>query len=251
MTRDIFAVRNEVIGFDVLSGLPYPEPDLSRCDFLVLCVGTPPSPDGSAGLDQVRRAVADAPAGVPLVLRSTVPPGTTDRLIAEFSREIFFWPEYVGESKFSASTWEPLNNEPFQILGGAASSAFTTLVDFIAETVGPMSRLHLVSTVEAEITKYMENSYFAVKTTFVNEFRLLTESLGQDWQKVREGWLLDPRVERDHSDAFASSPGFGGRCLPKDLSAIISMAESIDLPVPLLRAVQTINDERYPPSARA
>jgi UDP-glucose 6-dehydrogenase len=87
----------------------------------------------------------------------------------------------------------------------------------------------------------MENSFFAVKTTFVNEFRNLCEVLEVDWQAVREGWLLDPRVERDHSDAFKKAPGFGGRCLPKDIAAIISHSRDIGGNMPLLEAVQRIN----------
>lgn len=59
---------------------------------------------------------------------------------------------------------------------------------------------------------------------------------------VREGWLLDPRVERDHSDAFRSAPGYGGRCLPKDVAAILSKAEEIQIGMPLLAAVRDINE---------
>src|SRR5688572_2581693 len=67
-------------------------------------------------------------------------------------------------------------------------------------------------------TEYMENCFFATKVAFVNEFREIVERFEGNWQAVRQGWLLDPRVSPDHSDSFASARGFGGKCLPKDLS---------------------------------
>ena len=74
--------------------------------------------------------------------------------------------------------------------------------------------------------------YLATKVSFVNEFRRICEILGADWHTVREGWLLDPRVEPAHRAAFASTPGFGGRCLPKDLSAIIPPLPTPDIAQP-------------------
>jgi UDPglucose 6-dehydrogenase len=87
----------------------------------------------------------------------------------------------------------------------------------------------------------MENAYFAVKVTFVNEFRSICQTFGVDWQTVREGWLLDHRVERDHSAAFADAPGFSGKCLPKDLTAITRAATDAGYDPALLAEVIHIN----------
>ncbi len=64
---------------------------------------------------------------------------------------------------------------------------------------------------------------------------------GADWDTVREGWLLDPRVETAHTVAFASAPGFGGKCLPKDLNAIIRTASDAGYSPSLLREILSSN----------
>jgi hypothetical protein len=77
---------------------------------------------------------------------------------------------------------------------------------------------------DSEFLKYMENAYLATKVTFVTEFRRTCETLGADWPTVREGWLLGPRIEPAHTAALAHAPGFSGKCLSKDLHAIIQAA---------------------------
>ncbi len=94
---------------------------------------------------------------------------------------------------------------------------------------------------EAEIIKYMENAHLAAKVSFVNEFRRICEAFGADWHTVREGWLLDPRVEPAHTAAFASAPGFGRKCLPKDLNAIIRAASDAGYSPLLLREILSSN----------
>jgi UDP-glucose 6-dehydrogenase len=69
----------------------------------------------------------------------------------------------------------------------------------------------------------------------------LSEKLGLDWHAVREGWLLDPRVERDHTAAFADDRGFDGKCLPKDVAGIVHFAQSVGVDLSLLAAAQEAN----------
>lgn len=88
----------------------------------------------------------------------------------------------------------------------------------------------------------MENAYLATKVTFVNEFRKICEAFGADWHTVREGWLLDPRIEPTHTAAFATAPGFAGKCLPKDLSAIIQAATRSGYDPGLLNEVLRSNE---------
>lgn len=248
ITRDALSFRSHVVTYDIARDLEYPDADFAACDFLVVCVNTPPSPDGAADLSQVHAAFDRMPPGIPAVLRSTVPPGTTALLAEKYQREVIFWPEYVGETRFVVQTMDQLNKAPFVIFGATASPTLSSWVDLVAECFGPLVKIYQVPSLEAEIVKYMENSFFAVKTTFVNEFRSLCDSLGADWQSVREGWLLDPRVERDHSDAFRTAPGFGGRCLPKDVAAILVRAAESGASMPLLNAVKEINGGRVRPA---
>jgi nucleotide sugar dehydrogenase len=242
LTRSALEMRSEVVTYDIAHDNEYPSAAFAACDFLVVCVDTPSTPVGAADLSQVHVAFAQMPRGVPAVLRSTVPPGTTLALTAKYGREVIFWPEYVGETRFVVQTMDQLDKDPFQVFGAYRSPTSSAWIDLVAETYGPLVRLYQLEPTEAEIVKYMENCYFAVKTTFVNEFRNLCDSLGADWHSVREGWLLDPRIERDHSDAFKRSPGYGGRCLPKDVAAVIHRAEEVGGEMPLLTAVQAINN---------
>ena len=242
ITAEVLQVRSLVTTYDISNDDTYPYADFHVCDFLVVCVNTPEDPEtGAADLSEVEAAFSAMPPGVPVVLRSTVPPGTSMRLAADHDREVIFWPEYVGESRFVVDTMKQLDSNVFQIVGAVRSDATSKWVDLLAETYGPLVRIYQIEQTEAEIVKYMENSYFAVKTIFVNEFRNLCEALDADWQSVREGWLLDPRIGRDHSDAFMSSPGYGGRCLPKDIAAVRHRAKEIGTEMPLLDAVSSIN----------
>ena len=242
ITRHALQLRCHIVTYDVGCDCDYPFAEFAACDFLIICVNTPALPTGAADVTQVHAAFQALPASVPVILRSTVPPGTTIELSEKYRREVVFWPEYVGENCFSVPTWERLGQQPFQIFGARKSVDFSAWLDLVAETLGPLVRLHQLQPTEAEAVKYMENCYFAVKTTFVNEFRRLCDALELDWQSVREGWLLDPRVDRDHSDAFKLAPGYGGRCLPKDVQAILARANEVGASMPLLRAVSTINE---------
>jgi UDPglucose 6-dehydrogenase len=248
-TRSLFEGRHELVCYDIQSGAEYPHAELQRCSFAIVCVNTPMSEDGSASLADVRSVVAALPEELPIVLRSTVPPGTCAALSKEFGRDIIFWPEYLGERDFAISTWSALtNDQPFLIFGGPGSTMQKEWVDLVSEVYGPLVKIHQVTTVEAELIKYMENTFFALKVAFVNEFRSVVEGFGADWQSVRQGWLLDPRVSRDHSDAFANSRGFDGKCLPKDLSALIVAATGIGVKVELLESVQSSNERMARPS---
>ena len=231
---------HDLVTYDIRDSGPYPTDALARCDVALICVDTPPRPDGSADVSRVEAALAQLPCDTVLI-RSTVPPGTTERLSRETGKEVCFWPEYVGETHYLGASWEQFaSRDPFVILGGEPSVR-GRMIDLLQPTFGPQVRFFQCSSSEAELVKYMENSYFAAKITFVNEFRLLSEQLGLDWHTVREGWLLDPRVERDHTVAFADQRGFDGKCLPKDLAAILRVAEGSGLHLKMLEAVQEAN----------
>ena len=231
----------EVVGYDRASGTPYPEEALAQCDFSVIAVGTPSRADGSADLEDVYAAVERVPTPR-VLLRSTVPPGTTDALIGRTGKQVCFSPEYVGETAFSKVRWDSwANDEHFRILGGPPETT-RWFAARLTEIHGPEPRMLQCSAVEAEITKYIENSYFAVKVTFVNEFYELCQEMGADWFAVREAWLADPRVERDHTAVLPRERGYGGRCLPKDVDAILAAAAEVELPMPLLRATREANE---------
>jgi UDPglucose 6-dehydrogenase len=166
----------------------------------VICVDIP---DGSVDISNVEEAVAKFP-GDTIVIRSTVPPGTTARLAERFGKAIFFWPEYVGETTFLRSAGEAFQSLGPFIVGGGVAEARGRVIDILLPALGPEVRRLSCSSGEAEMVKYAKNAYFATKVDFVTELRALCRSRGLDWHTLRERWLLDTRVERDHTTA---SPG--------------------------------------------
>ncbi len=231
---------HEVVSWDRASGKPYPLAELRSCQFGVICVGTPPGEGGAADVSDVIEAVQRMPLKRVLI-KSTVPPGTTERMAELTGKELCFWPEYVGESNYHNPYFaHEIAEVPFVILGGEPSVR-RWFVDRLQEVLGPTKHYFQCTAREAELIKYAENAYFATKIVFVNELRRLAEACGADWHTVREGWLLDPRIERMHTAAFENSPGFDGKCLPKDLDALIAAGREAGYVAKMLEAVAETN----------
>ncbi|MCL5005912.1 MAG: hypothetical protein M1404_05205 [Acidobacteria bacterium] len=209
---------------------------IQKCDLVFIAVPTPMSSDGSSDLSAVEEVVSwVSPV---MCLKSTVPPGTVDRLAARTGKTICFSPEYVGET-----LWHPLKgieNHGFIIVGGERA-ACDLVIRAYQQFLGPMPR-YLITTVKtAELCKYMENAFLATKVAFVNQFYDLAQGFGVDYNELRELWLADERVGRSHTIVTAER-GYRGRCLPKDMSAIIHAAKEVG-GAPLLEAVYRYNDE--------
>jgi nucleotide sugar dehydrogenase len=236
----LFSPFADLVTYDQTQGDTYPKAELLGCAFAMVCVGTPMRPDGSCDLTQVEAAINRLPVER-VLLRSTVPPGTTDRLAAVSGKQVCFCPEYFGESNYLSNfhAGGP-SSVPFMIVGGPPS-ARRTIIDDLSSMMGPDKTYFQCSAREAEIVKYMENSYLAMKVTFVNEFFEICRTFDADWHTVREGWLLDPRVERSHTGVFVAARGFSGRCLPKDVSAIIEASKAAGYAPQLLEEVMVSN----------
>jgi UDPglucose 6-dehydrogenase len=207
---------------------------INDCDLVLVGVPTPMSADGSADVSAVEEVVSWIEA--PVCIKSTIPPGTCDRLSLKYGKPVCFSPEYVGETR-----WHPfkqIETHGFVIVGGPKDEA-KRVVEAYQEVLGPMAHYYTTTARTAELVKYMENCFFATKVAFVNQFYDLCQGFGVDFNEVRELWLADSRVSRSHTLVTAER-GFGGRCLPKDLSAIIYAAHSIG-GAPLLEAVQQFN----------
>ncbi|MFG1928809.1 hypothetical protein [Cryptosporangium sp. NPDC048952] len=237
--RDLFGAHAELITYDQADATPYPHDELSTCDFAIICVNTPPGPDGTCDTSRVVEAIKQLPTAR-ILIKSTVTPGTTDQLITDTGKDICFSPEYVGESTYYNPVYAQPDSVPFIILGGhpAVRGWF---VDALLPILGPTKTYFPCAAIDAEVVKYMENAFFATKITFVNEFRRICDAVGADWHTVREGWLLDERVEPSHTAVFATAPGFDGKCLPKDLAAIVAAARGAGYQPHLLAEVLASN----------
>jgi UDPglucose 6-dehydrogenase len=208
---------------------------IQTCDLVFVAVPTPKSADGSADLSAVEQVVGWVEPA--MCLKSTVPPGSVDRLIARTGKRICFSPEYVGETAWHP--WKDIESHPFVIVGGERRLSDKVVRAYQAR-LGPTVRYYMTDAKTAELCKYMENAFLATKVAFVNQFYDLAEAYGVNYNELRELWLADERVGRSHT-MVTEERGYRGRCLPKDMAAIIRAGRDVG-GAPLLEAVDRYND---------
>ena len=221
--------------------------EVNSCDFVLISVPTPTSDDGLSCDTSIVESTLEW-LTVPLVLiKSTVKPGTTQRLQKKYPDiKIVFSPEYVGEGHYFVQYWNyPHATDPryhdFMIVGGEPD-ATSKVVSIFVRVLGPHVRFMQTDHKTAEVIKYMENVFFATKIAFVNEMFESCKALGVDYNTVREGWLLDTRVNPNHTAVFIDKRGFEGKCLPKDLKGFIASSAEAGYDPKLLREVMESNN---------
>ncbi len=236
----------EVVIFDP----GYPEySDMKRLAPLshaLICVPTPMNEkDGSCDTSIVENILKSTKHKYYLI-KSTVVPGTTARLVKETKKTIAFSPEYIGEGKYEIPFWldlpHPTNMKlhTFHIFGGS-KDATKPWVEIWQKIAGWTARFMQSDSTTVELVKYMVNSYGATKVTFCNEFFDIAQSLGVDYNELKELWLLDGRIGRSWTMVFPDKRGFGGKCLPKDVNGIVKNSEKQGYSADLLKSVLKTN----------
>lgn len=233
---ELFAAH-DLVTYDPAKNDTYPWSEIAECDFAVICVGTPERDDGHAELSYVADAAAALPATLPAVLRSTVPPGTTDKLFRWTGRLYCHAPEFMGENVLHS--WQRSADVPYMLLGGPPPSTRFFRERF--EQVFP-GQIHECSSRESELAKYAANLYWAARVTFINELALVCQQFDVDYENVRAAWLTDPRMTGVYTKREGYPPGFDGRCWPKDLAALIAASMDAGYDPGFLKAIQDAND---------
>jgi UDPglucose 6-dehydrogenase len=222
---------------------------VNMADLAVVCVPTPEAENHSVDLSIIEDVLSWIEA--PLILiKSTIPPGTTDALKAKYGKRIVFSPEYIGEGKYEVQWWKDKNyphptdmkKHNFQIFGGDKADCIE-ISAFFQKVVGPEPEMCFTDAKTAELCKYMENSWGATKVTFCNEFANIAKAMGVEYPELRELWLKDGRVERMHTAVFPDNRGFGGKCYPKDVNGIVEHSKANGYEPKLLATVLSVNDE--------
>ena len=210
---------------------------INQCQIAFVCVPTPRAEDGHCDASIVEYVLDWIESDV-VVLRSTVPVGFTDAWVAKTGKKIVFQPEYYGET--IAHPFADPHNRNWITLGGN-EEATNKVAELYQSVFTSELFIHQVDAKTAELAKYMENCFLATKVTFCNQFYDLAQAMGVNYNKLRETWLLDPRIGRSHTFVYPDNRGFGGSCLPKDLSATLYQAKQVGADVPLLQAVWDTN----------
>jgi len=166
----------------------------------------------------------------PLILiKSALQPGTTDRLVKKTGKNIAVSVEMVGEGKYYVNPKYPDPEDPtkhdFLIVGGEDETA-RRCADFLWRKMSPDIDIHIVTAVEAEITKLMENTWGAQKVTFANVIYDICTDLGADYTKVLQAWGADGRTEKMHMRVLPHRRGWQSKCYDKDVPTLASLDKS-------------------------
>jgi UDPglucose 6-dehydrogenase len=216
------------------------------CSAVFVAVGTPPNEDGSADLTHVldvARAVAKAiTADTALVLKSTVPVGTNEkvrRVVAELAKhriDVVSNPEFLKEGDAINDFLKPDR----VVVGTESDAAFEVLRRLYAPFVRQNNRIVRMSPKSAEIVKYAANAMLATKISFMNEIAALCDAAGGDVEHVRAALGADTRI--GYPFLFPGL-GFGGSCFPKDLRALVSTARELGVECRVAEAATVANAE--------
>lgn len=224
---------------------------VASADIVFICVGTPPQPDGSANLSFIESAsisigtfLKTNPHYCVVVVKSTVPPGTTENLVQPLvlraarktEREIGFAmnPEFLREGRAVEDFLHPDRI----VIGSTDPRAGERVSDTYRQITAPVIRTGLSA---AEMIKYASNAFLATKISFSNEIGNICKRLGIDVYEVMKGVGLDQRIGPQFLNAGA---GFGGSCFPKDLLALVSLAKETGENPRLLQSVLTVNEQQ-------
>jgi len=214
------------------------------CEVIFVCVPTPMNEDGSCHTDIVESVIKEIDTyanGLQIVvIKSTVPPGTTDMLDKKYDGvNVIFNPEFLTEANFV----EDFKNQDRIILGGVRKG--TNKLRQIYSKVFPTAHIIKTGSKTAEMVKYMTNSYLATKVSFANEIYQICQKIDIDYDKVVEYATLDERLGKTHLSVPGPDGdlGFGGHCLPKDLNALITFAQNLDLEPIVLETINWVNDK--------
>jgi len=230
------------------------EETVNESQYIFLSVPTPANPDGSINTDIVENALHSINnaksvdvSGSVVLLRSTVTPGTTRRLSSMFPDiEMVFNPEFLTER----SAHFDFINQARIILGGTSgdSVGVRLVADLFRRRFGNTISILQTNFESAELVKYMTNTFFATKVSFLNEMKRLSDSSNAIWDDVVEGFVRDGRVGHSHMNIPGPDGklGFGGSCFPKDIQALISYGESRGVSMNVLKGAWETNLEVRP-----
>lgn len=226
---------------------------VNNSDILFVCVPTPMDEDGWCDTGIVEAVCIDidrvSESRKSIVIKSTVPPGTTQFISEDLKGRhgLIFNPEFLREKTFIQDFFEQ-----DRIILGPAKEATKTDIDkvlslyesFVKTQVVPASFIGVMDhSDEAEMIKYITNCFLATKVTFFNEIYDICKALNINYNNAVLGALHDKRIENSHTQVPGPDGlrGWGGKCFPKDMSAIISVAQNEGVDTLFLESVWAKN----------
>lgn len=218
-------------------------------EVILIAVGTPSDKDGSADMQYVLEAAKNIGEHIKnnciVVDKSTVPVGVADQvkqiiqegltkrnIDAKF--DVVSNPEFLREGAAIDDFMRPDRI----IIGYTSSKAKSIMLELYTPILRNSEKIYFMSVKDAEMTKYVANAMLATKISFMNEMAVLCDRMGVDVENVRLGIGSDSRI----GNLFIHPGcGYGGSCFPKDVKALVKMAESNEVDPLILRAVEERN----------
>lgn len=221
---------------------------INNSDYIFLSVPTPSNDDGSINLDILDEALSSINAinsrDNIILIRSTIVPGTSSFFTKKYPQlSLVFNPEFLTER---SAKFDFINQSRFILGGNMLHTA--RIASLFKWRFGDSIPIIQTDFQTAELIKYMNNCFFATKVSFLNEMKLISNKIGANWNQAVEGFVRDGRV--GHSHLSVPGPdgklGFGGSCFPKDMRAIISYADQLDIDLNTVKGAWDTNKKVRP-----
>ena len=247
--KEVFSKHYNVETYDLdkdKCSVDYLEDIVELSNIIFVCVPTPMKKDGSCDTSIVEAVVKDINdmvvsrnvSGRIVAIKSTIPPGTTNRLNKECDNiSVIFNPEFLTEANFI----DDFKNQNRIIIGGERPSS--TKLRQVYSLAFPNAKIVKTGSITAEMVKYFTNTFLATKVSFANEMKMLCDELKIDYDKVVEYSTYDERLGKSHWAVPGPDGklGFGGSCFPKDLNAILDVCRELGVPAKTLYGVWETN----------
>ncbi|GHU50853.1 hypothetical protein FACS1894200_10590 [Spirochaetia bacterium] len=201
--------------------------DMKAADVIFISIHIPTEDDGTQDLTLLRQIIGDLP-DKPIFIRTTILPGTSDKLSAEFNKKICFLPEFLTER----TAYQDFCSQPM---------IFTGEIELLKKIFTGKKYIEMTS-LEAELTKYAHNVFGALKVTYFNGIFDICEKMNANYRKIQEGIVLSGYINFPHTQVPGPDGrfGYGGKCFPKDVNALTKMCE--DFPIhSLIKELHPLN----------
>src|SRR5882672_5350055 len=252
--KDIGRIIEQQVAADRLSATTDAAAAVRQTDLYLVCVGTPSRGNGDIELKYVRHvceqigtALPDHPGAPAVVIRSTMLPGTMRDVViptleacsgrrAGVDFGVCINPEFLREGTAVHDYFNP----PKTVIGEINRASGDLAANLYARTAAPLIRTDIET---AEMIKYADNAWHALKVGFANEIGNICKGLEVDSHRVMDIFCQDTKL---NLSPYYLKPGFafGGSCLPKDLRALLYKAKTLDVSLPILSAILPSNEEQ-------
>lgn len=211
---------------------------INKSEFIFICLPTPMKENESGIdlgiIDEMLSEITKLTDNTNkiIVIKSTTVPGTTLEYAKKYPDSNFAYnPEFLTEANYL----EDFVNADRTVIG-ATNDLVSRRVVVLYRQRFPRQKIFQTDPTTAEMVKYMANAYLSTKVLFANEMYEICQSLGTKYEEVKEMVVADHRIENTHLDV-TTTRGFGGKCFPKDIVALIARAKELGVDAKLLETV--------------